>query len=90
MSNLPFLIAGLWGLSRYPRPAAPESRGGYLVLCIGTILVGFGSAYYHLAPSNGTLLWDRLPMTVAFMALLSLLLRERVTSAHSTLPCGPW
>lgn len=85
VSNVPFLIAGLWGLARYPRLAAPASRDGYRVLCIGTILVGFGSAYYHLAPANGTLLWDRLPMTVAFMALLSLLLRERVTSAHSRL-----
>lgn len=85
LSNLPFLLAGLWGLARYPRLLAPESQSGYLVLCIGTILVGFGSAYYHLAPSNGTLLWDRLPMTVAFMALLSLLLCERVTGTRSSL-----
>jgi predicted membrane channel-forming protein YqfA (hemolysin III family) len=82
VSNLPFLIAGLYGLWRYPHLAAPESRAGYLVLCLGTILVGFGSAYYHLAPSNASLLWDRLPMTVAFMALLSLLLGERITGAH--------
>lgn len=77
-SNLPFLAVGAIGLRRTSRLTYPESRTGYLVLCAGVILVGFGSAWYHLAPSNSSLLWDRLPMTVAFMALFSLLLNERV------------
>ncbi|MGC3983211.1 MAG: ceramidase domain-containing protein [Steroidobacteraceae bacterium] len=78
LSNLPFLLIGLLGLWRYPRLAERESKAGYWVLCMGVVLVGFGSAAYHYAPSNTSLLWDRLPMTVAFMALLSLLLSERV------------
>lgn len=78
VSNLPFLIVGGYGLYRYLRLAQASSRSGYLVMCIGVVLVGCGSAYYHHAPSNASLLWDRLPMTVAFMALLSLLLGERV------------
>ena len=82
LSNLPFLLVGLFGLWRYPRLAASESKTGYMVLCLGIFLVGFGSAYYHQVPSNSSLLWDRLPMTVAFMALLSLLLGERVTSNY--------
>lgn len=77
-SNLPFLVAGTLGLLRYPKLSHEESANGYLVMCVGVVLVGFGSAYYHYAPTNQTLLWDRLPMTVAFMALLSLLLGERV------------
>jgi hypothetical protein len=84
-SNLPFLVVGAFGLWRYPRLAAAESRSGYLLLCVGVCLVGLGSAYYHLAPSNPTLLWDRLPMTVVFMALLSLLLGERVVDRHKSL-----
>ncbi len=74
LSNLPFLLAGLYGLWRYPRLAAPQSRPGYLTLCVGILLVAFGSAGYHLAPSNASLVWDRLPMTLAFMALLALLI----------------
>lgn len=36
----------------------------------------------HYAPSNESLLWDRLPMTVAFMALFSMLLAERVVAGY--------
>ncbi|MHC9511965.1 ceramidase domain-containing protein [Kangiella sp. M94] len=77
-SNLPFMVVGILGLVRYPKLSHKESANAYLVMCIGVFLVGFGSAYYHYAPTNETLLWDRLPMTVAFMALLALLLGERV------------
>ena len=78
ISNVPFLLVGLIGLARYPRLTHSHSKTGYVLLCTAVFLVGVGSAYYHLAPNNVTLLWDRLPMTVAFMALLSLLVNERV------------
>lgn len=78
VSNLPFIAVGALGLWRAPRLAHVHARDAYRVLCMAVILVGFGSAYYHHAPGNATLLWDRLPMTVAFMALLTLLLEERV------------
>jgi len=42
-------------------------------------LVAFGSGYFHLNPINETLLWDRLPMTIAFMALLSIIIGEFVS-----------
>lgn len=77
-SNLPFLLAGVYGLWRAPRLAQPRTRTSYWVLCLGVLLVAAGSSYYHYAPSNAALVWDRLPMTVAFMALFSLLLDERV------------
>ena len=77
-SNLPFLAAGIVGLLRYPRLLHSESAEAYLVLCAGVVLVCFGSGYYHKAPSNERLFWDRLPMTIAFMALFYLLLSERV------------
>ena len=43
--------------------------------------MAFGSAWYHLAPSNATLVWDRLPMTVGFMALFSLIVRDRLSDS---------
>lgn len=82
ISNVPFIVAGAFGLTRLSRLSHAQSSESYLVLCIGVLLTGLGSAYYHEAPSNATLLWDRLPMTVAFMALLSLLLGERVARRH--------
>ena len=41
-------------------------------------LVFFGSAYYHLAPDNGTLVWDRLPMSIGFMALSVAVLADHI------------
>jgi len=43
-------------------------------------LTGFGSAYYHYQPDNQSLLWDRLPMTVAFMALFSAIIGEYIST----------
>ena len=78
LSNAPFLAVGVFALWRLPRLAVRECRAAYSVLGGGITLVAFGSAYYHYAPSNASLLWDRLPMTIAFMALFAMLLSERV------------
>src|SRR5271169_2658193 len=42
------------------------------------VAVAVGSACYHLCPNNQTLVWDRLPMTVAFMSLLALVIGDRI------------
>jgi hypothetical protein len=42
-------------------------------------LTSLGSAWYHLDPSNATLVWDRLPMTLGFMGLFAALVCERVS-----------
>ena len=81
VSNVPFLIAGLLGilLLAGQQPVAgglPELRPVYLVFFTGVFLTGFGSGYYHLDPSNETLVWDRLPMTLAFMAFFSMVVGE--------------
>jgi hypothetical protein len=80
-SNLPFVIAGALGLWRYHAVRAQVReplRSAAIALFLGVLLVGFGSGWYHLAPSNGSLVWDRLPMTVAFMALFALVLGVRI------------
>ena len=71
VSNLPFMAVGAAGLARY-RKDAPTTA-----LFAGILLTGFGSAYYHVAPGDGTLFWDRLPMTIAFMSLLAGAIGER-------------
>lgn len=64
VSNLPFAIVGLLGLWNL--------RGiSDRVLFTGVLLICLGSSYYHLAPSDSRLVWDRLPMTVVFMAVLA-------------------
>jgi Ceramidase len=89
MSNLPFLLVGLYGLWRFKKINIDNIKSAYLFFCVGVILVCFGSGYYHFNPNNHTLVWDRLPMTIAFMALFSLLLHERVLSNPKTFTLIP-
>jgi hypothetical protein len=51
---------------------------GWTVFFAATAMVGLGSAYYHLAPQDWTLLWDRLPMAIAFAGLLAALVGEHL------------
>jgi hypothetical protein len=78
-TNLPFLVAGTLGWLRIRRLASAGLATHYRVLCTAVALVAFGSGWYHLEPSNATLVWDRLPMTVAFMAFLSALVADRIS-----------
>jgi len=80
-SNLPFVLVGVYGLGRLSRLQPSSPRSAYIVFCVGVFFVGFGSAFYHYSPSTQTLVWDRLPMTVAFMALFSMVVRDRIAEA---------
>ena len=83
-SNLPFTAAGVFGLWLILGPRGgeifdrPIHRRPYVVLFLGVALVGAGSAYYHLAPDNARLVWDRLPITIAFMALTAAFIADRI------------
>ena len=83
ISNLPFVLVGLLGLyeSLVSRTITivNENRTSYIVFFIGVTLVGVGSGYYHLSPSNETLVWDRIPITIAIMALVSIGIAEFVS-----------
>jgi len=46
---------------------------------LGLLLTSFGSSYYHLAPDNARLVWDRLPMTLVFMPLAAAMIAERIS-----------
>ncbi len=54
-------------------------RWPYTVFFTGMALTAAGSAWYHLAPDNEALAWDRLPMTVAFMSLIAAQVVERIS-----------
>jgi hypothetical protein len=77
-TNLPFLVAAVLGWLQSARLASPRLGAHYRVFCSAVALVAFGSAWYHLAPSDASLVWDRLPMTVAFMALFAALIADRI------------
>jgi hypothetical protein len=74
-SNLPFLVVGWMGLDLLRR-RSPGASPAWAALFGGTLLVFFGSSYYHLAPDDATLVWDRLPIAVGFMGFLVALLGE--------------
>ena len=75
VSNLPFLIGGALGLrliwSGGGRFIDAREQLPYLVFFLGALLTCFGSAYYHAAPDNPRLVWDRLPMTLGFAGLVA-------------------
>ena len=83
MSNLPFLLVGAWGLGYVHQHGGevcmPQLRAAYVVFFSGVMLTAPGSAYYHLAPGNVTLIWDRLPMTVAFAGVFAIIIGEYVS-----------
>ena len=92
LSNVPFAIAGLLGISATMRArdrGNPWTRWPYVALFVGVALTTFGSGYYHLQPDNARLVWDRLPMTVGFMGLLTALLAERISVTVSRWLFGP-
>jgi len=93
LSNLPFVIAGLCGLIMLARLNSDAITGVIknisLLFFIGLFLTGIGSGYYHLAPSNETLVWDRLPMTITFMAFFSFVLSMHLSKRIGHLSLWP-
>jgi hypothetical protein len=82
LSNIGFLLAGAWTLARVTRSVLPvwERTAGF-AFAIGLVLTGLGSAWYHLAPGNGTLVWDRLPLSTLFPTVFAVAIGDRVSAA---------
>lgn len=82
LSNLPFVFVGLAGLVLTARPSLAivrELKPAYILFFAGISAVALGSGYYHLWPSNQTLVWDRLPMTIGFMSIVSIVIAEFIS-----------
>jgi hypothetical protein len=71
LSNIGFVILGLLGV--YFIRKNNINNPIIWTLFVGVVLTGLGSAYYHYAPNNATLVWDRLPMTIVFTSFFALI-----------------
>lgn len=80
VSSVPFLAIGILGLRFCVRTKAGAVQRAWVSLFLGVGLAGIGSVWYHLNPTNESLVWDRLPMTIGFMGLFMALLGEYVSS----------
>lgn len=89
-SNLGFLFAalyGAWTLARLPpaqQPRERDQRRACAWFFAGLALTAAGSAYYHLAPDDGRLVWDRLPMTITFAGAFASVGAAKYPRAWST------
>jgi predicted membrane channel-forming protein YqfA (hemolysin III family) len=74
LSNIPFLAVGIWGLwalrgEGWRRLGA--AKPGFAMLAWGLILTAFGSSFYHLAPDNFRLVFDRIPIALSAAGLIA-------------------
>ena len=81
VSNAPFVWIGgaalMWLAQSEHRPGVEILRA-YQVMFAGIGLTGIGSATYHWAPDNASLVWDRLPIALAAMGFYAAVLGERI------------
>ena len=81
VSNLPFLIIGFIGIRLARKAYRKETMAYFLmtfVLFVGVLFTGLGSAFYHYAPNNFALIFDRLPMTLVFTAFFATIIYDYV------------
>ncbi|MDJ0778095.1 MAG: alkaline phytoceramidase [Gammaproteobacteria bacterium] len=88
LSNLLLLWVGVEGLLRLARNGSlctlPAMTAAYGSFFAALILTAAGSSWYHLAPDNASLAWDRGAMTLGFMSFFCILLAERVSVRVAT------
>lgn len=82
-SNLLFFLVsiyGFWSLQQQwsNKKINKQEATVFFFIFLGLLLTGIGSSYYHLMPDNDRLVWDRIPMTMVFMSILSLTIMERI------------
>ncbi len=96
LTNLAFFIVGGWGLWFLAQPNSSgrsfidgRERRLFRYFFTGVFLTAFGSGWYHLEPDNYSLVWDRLPMAVAFMSIFAVMIAERVKLNIGVALLGP-
>lgn len=87
LSNIPFMLAGLYGFWVIAKNKnLPRSyKHALLILSVGAFLTCFGSMHFHLNPNEGTLYWDRMPMTIGFSGVVSLVILDRLNQKKGQL-----
>jgi len=81
-SNLLFLAVGGIGMAWCLGNSGMAARRSWFVFFLGVALVFFGSGYYHYRPGDDSLVWDRMPMAIAFMGLFVALLVEQLSRGN--------
>ena len=84
VSNIVILAGGVFGLVLQLNSAefiSEPSRKWQLQVCLpiffySTVAIAAGSTYYHWSPSDSSLVWDRLPMTLAFVSIFGYILED--------------
>ncbi|XP_004485489.1 uncharacterized protein [Cicer arietinum] len=94
ISNFPFLVVGLIGLilcyhGNYFKLSLQGELWGWTCFYLGVAAVGVGSSYYHLKPDDATLVWDRLPMTIAFTSIIAIFIIERIDERKGMISIVP-
>ncbi|EOX98067.1 Senescence associated gene 18 isoform 2, partial [Theobroma cacao] len=94
VSNFPFLVIGVVGLvlcyyKNYFKLCLQGELWGWTCFFIGVAAVGVGSSYYHLQPNDARLVWDRLPMTIAFTSIIAIFIIERIDEQKGTVSIIP-
>lgn len=90
LSNLGFAVVAIWGAVRlwpalFPvreRANFESSFYGYALFIASLFLTALGSSFYHLAPDDARLVWDRLPISLACAGLLAAVRAETHAGAH--------
>ncbi|KAA8521276.1 hypothetical protein F0562_011978 [Nyssa sinensis] len=83
ITNFPFLIVGVLGFvlclqGNFFVISLRRETWGWAIFYAGITAMAFGSAYYHLKPDDSKVIWDTLPMMIAYSAVFSSLTVERV------------
>jgi hypothetical protein len=78
LSNLGFAIVGAWGLLQLwqQRAANSSAQIGYGLFFVAVLCTALGSGWYHLAPDNVRLIYDRIPIAIACVGLLAAVWQE--------------
>ena len=84
VTNIPFLVLGITGFFKIQKQELtgilPDFFRAYLAFFMGLVLIGLGSGYYHLDPSNSTLVGDRMAITITFMSFFVLIFGESIST----------
>jgi hypothetical protein len=95
LSNLPFAVAGVWGLVALRRFQPGTQPALAALFFTGLLITAACSSFYHWQPDNAGLAIDRLGMVVAFAGLLGLAVADRISgraglaTAAAVLALGP-
>jgi hypothetical protein len=88
LSNVPFALVAAWAAVRLLRPGSREALGsarpGFVTFVAALALTAVGSGYYHWAPDNARLVWDRVPIALACAGLLDAMHARHHAAAY------PW